>query len=173
MASKNKCKSNKDSRKQRNRALSITVVEKITTIPIQNTTINAQHLISCYISHISPYIRYSKIFDSGFISRGETRDSLPSGTILGSRGCRGGRADDAAARAGGDLATARRLGLPRRRRSVRGRRTLGREAGVVASILAADAVLLARVDANPRRQTGGAPSSAPGALGRRGGHPDL
>lgn len=102
-------------------------------------------------------------------------DSLPSGTIFGSRGRRGSddRADDAAAGRGGrgDLAGARRPGLSRRRRSVRGRRALGGEAGVVASILAADAVLLARLDADARWQTGGASSGALRALGRRGGHP--
>lgn len=102
------------------------------------------------------------------------REALPSATILGSRGSRGrgGGGRDADAR-GGDAAVARRPGLPRRRRSVRGRRALGREAGVVASILgaAAGTVLQARGDANARRQAGGAPPGALRDLGRRGGHP--
>lgn len=101
-------------------------------------------------------------------------DSLPSGAILGSRGCRrgsGDRADDTARRGRGDLAGARRPGLSRGRRSVRRRRALGREARVVASILAADAVLLARLDADARWQAGGASSGTLRALGRRGGHP--
>jgi len=102
------------------------------------------------------------------------REALPSGTILGSRGDRGGgggggRDADAC---GSDLTVARRPGLSRRRRSIRGRRALGREAGVVASILgAADGtVLQVRGDANARWQAGGASPGALRVLGRRGGH---
>lgn len=106
------------------------------------------------------------------IERGGSR--LPSGTILGAKsGGRGGADDDAAA---GDLAAAAarlRLRLPRRWRTVRGRRALGREAGV-ASILADGpaAVLLARCRAAGARRQAGAPLGALRVLGRRGGHPE-
>lgn len=96
--------------------------------------------------------------------------ALPSGTILGSRGGRGGGGGggrDADAR-GGDPAAGRRPGLPRRRRAVRGRRALGREAGVVAPVLGAAAGAVLQ-DADARRQAGGAPPGALRVLGRRGG----
>lgn len=100
------------------------------------------------------------------------RGALPSGTILGSRESRGrGRGDRDADARGGDPAAARRPGLSRRRRSVRGRRALGGETRVVASILAAGTtVLQARGNADARRQAGGAPPGALRVLRRRGGH---
>lgn len=86
-------------------------------------------------------------------------EALPSGAaILGARG-RSRAADDDGT--GGDLAAARRPGLPRRRRSVRGRRALGREAGVESILAASPAVLQTRVDdAGARRQAAGAPLGA-------------
>lgn len=111
--------------------------------------------------------------DSDFAFPGsDEADSLPSETILGSHGCRGGSgADDDDAAGGGRRDLACRPGLSRGRRSVRGCRALGGEAGVVASVLADDDVVL--LDANARRQPGGASSGTLRDLGRRGGHPRL
>lgn len=150
-----------------------TLVAKIATIGIQRKETNSIYVISCYISHISPIHATRKYLTVSSFPPVRRGDSLPSGAILGSGGCRGSgdRADDAARGGRGDLAGARRPGLSRGRRSVRRRRALGGEARVVASILAADAVLLARLDADARWQTGGASSGTLGALGRRGGHP--